>query len=113
MAIEKRILDIISSVSQLPLYPLYSDKTGEQIIYTETPVSDDGVIEVYRLELNIICKTLDKANTVDKNIRKALLNGGDLKKIGLLNIELNGGGTLISEIGVHRLIYFTISGRVS
>lgn len=113
MAIVKNILDTISSVSQLPLYPLNSDKTGEQIIYKETPISDDGVIEIYRLELNIVCKTLDKANTIDKEIRKALLNGGDLKKTNLLDIELNGGGTLTSEVGVHRLIYFTISGRVN
>ena len=104
----KSILDAISSASGLSLYPISSTHTGEQIIYTETPISDDGIKNQYRLELNIVCKTLDKANKTDKAIRQALLSIGDLKQNGVLDIEINGGGTLTSEIGVHRLLYFNV-----
>lgn len=102
------LLDAIVAASGLSLYPIQSDKKGEQIIYTETPVSDDGVKNQYRLELNIVCDTLAKAITIDKAIRKALLSFGDLKQNNVLNIEINGGGTLTSEVGVHRLLYFSV-----
>lgn len=104
----KSILDAISSASGLSLYPISSTHTGEQVIYTEAPISDDGIKNQYRLELNIVCKTLDKVNKTDKAIRQALLSVGDLKKNGVLDIQVNGGGTLTSEVGIHRLLYFNI-----
>ena len=49
-----------------------------------------------------------RAIELDTAIRQALLSIGDLKKNGVLDIEVNGGGTLQSEIGVHRLVNYTI-----
>lgn len=109
------MIEIIRAIEQavnIPVYPLESTKLGEQIIYTPNPISDNGCVKVTRLQLNIIGKSLANIESYDKAIRTALLNIGDTNKIDDINkIEINGGGTLTSEIGVHRLIYLVITER--
>lgn len=104
--IKLEILNVIEQASGLPVRALSSDKKEEQIIYNLVPVSDDGILKLDRLELNIICSTLEKAEAADDSIRIALLSAGDLKKNGVQDIAVNGGGTLTSEIGVHRFVNY-------
>lgn len=109
------MIEIIRKIEQavnIPVFPLESTKLGEQVIYTPTPISDNGCVKVYNLQLNIIGKTLANAEMYDKSIRTALLNLGDTAKVNNINkIEVNGGGTLTSEIGVHRLLNLTVNER--
>lgn len=106
------IIRAIEQVLSIPVYPLESTKKGEQVIYKPNPVSDNGCVKVTRLELNIIGKTLANAEQYDSAIRTALLNLGDTAKINNINkIEINGGGTLTSEVGIHRLLYLVITER--
>lgn len=109
--IKLEILNVIEQASGLPVRALSSDKKEEQIIYNLVPVSDDGILKLDRLELNIICSTLEKAEAADDSIRTALLSAGDLKKNGVQDIAVNGGGTLTSEIGVHRFVNYQILWR--
>lgn len=106
------VINAIKQATTIPIYPLQSDKLGEQIIYIPTPISDNGCVNVYRLQLNIIGKSLANVESYDKAIRTALLNIGDTNKVNNINkIEVNGGGTLTSELGVHRFIYLIITER--
>jgi len=109
------MIEVIRTIEQavnIPVYPLESIKKGEQVIYEPVPISDNGCVKVTRLQLNIIGKSLANAEMYDNAIRTALLNLGDTAKVNNINkIEINGGGTLKSEIGVHRLLYLIITER--
>lgn len=105
------ILNAIEAATSLSINPLSSHQTGEQIIYGIVPLADNGVVKQDRLELNIVAATLARTIEVDTQIRKALLSIGDIEKNGVLSIELNGGGTLESEAGVHRFTNYTITTR--
>ena len=102
------LLDAIEKAVGLPVRALYSDKIENQVIYKIVPLTDDGVVRSDRLELNIAVSTLEEAEQADRKIRKALLSPGDLKGNGVLDIYLNGGGTLLSEAAVHRLVNYVI-----
>lgn len=107
------ILNIIKQVTGLPIFPLSSDKKTEQVIYKPVPVGDNGIKKQYRIELNIVAKTLANVEHYDDAIRKALLNIGNTTKVkSVTNIELNGGGTLTSEVGVHRLLFLSVTEQV-
>lgn len=105
------ILNAIEAATDLPINPLSSHQCGEQIVYSIIPLADNGVVKQDRLELNIVCSSLARTIEKDNSIRKALLSIGDLEKNGVLSIELNGGGTLESEVGVHRFTNYTITTR--
>lgn len=108
----KDIIQIIEGAVSIPVVPLESNTIQEQVIYSITPVSDNGVFSISSLELNIIGNTLANAEQYDEAIRVALLNVGDSNKIeNITNIEINGGGTLRSEIGVHRFTNYIINRR--
>lgn len=105
-----RVINAIKQSVSIPIIPLESNNRGEQVIYCFNPISDDGVKKVYSLKLNIIAKSLSNAETYDLAIRKALLNFGDTCPVsGINKIELNGGGTLTSEAGVHRIMNLIIT----
>ncbi len=104
-----QIISVIENISGLPVIPLQSDKLQEQIIYTPTPISDDGVVNQYQLKLNIITTTLAKADEKDIAIRNALIDTGDKPKINsAITINLNGGGTLVNGEYIHRFINLVI-----
>jgi len=50
---------------------------------------------------------LTESGYLDTNTHFQKLWDG-LKKNGVLDIEINGGGTLQSEVGIHRLVNYTI-----
>lgn len=102
------ILQKIEEASGLPVRALYSDTTENQIIYKLIPLTDNGIIRTDRLELNIAVSSLKEAEEADRKIREALLSPGDLKKNGVLDIYINGGGTLLSEVAVHRLVNYIV-----
>lgn len=107
------LLKVIEEAAGLPIHALYSNKIENQIIYKLVPLTDDGIVRTDRLELNIATQTLEEAEAADRKIRKALLSPGDLKKNGVLDIYLNGGGTLKSEVAIHKLINYIIVTEVN
>ncbi|MEA4894236.1 MAG: hypothetical protein VB064_03140 [Oscillospiraceae bacterium] len=106
----KKVIKALDVVG-IPVNPLSGKGAGEQIIYNIVPISDNGVVQVVRLELKILGASLERAELLDKQVRQTLLSIGDEKKNDVLDIYVNGGGTLQSEVGVHRLINFTIIKR--
>lgn len=104
-----QLLTAIEKATGCVLYPISSTDKGEQIIYNVTPIADDGIKKTYRFELNIVSTTLARVEEIDAEIRQALLGKGDSKPNNVLNIEVNGGGTLTSEVGIHRLLYFIVT----
>lgn len=106
------MLQVIRAIEQavnIPVIPLSSDKIQEQVIYTNTPLSDNGIIYSYQLRLNIVANTLANAEIYDEAIRKALLNFGDNNDLNnVLDCQINGGGTLTSTVGVHRITNYII-----
>jgi len=106
------LLQVIRAIKQainIPVVPLSSDKIQEQIIYTPIPLSDNGIIYSYQLRLNIVANSLANAETYDEAIRKVVLNYGDKNDLSnILDITVNGGGTLTSEAGVHRITNYVI-----
>lgn len=107
-----QVIQAIKQAVNIPVIPLSSDKIQEQIIYTPTPLSDNGIIYSYQLRLNIVANTLANAESYDKAIRDVLLNFGDSNDLdNVLDISVNGGGTLTSTVGVHRIINLIIKER--
>ena len=106
------VIKKLKTLVNLPLIPLQSDKLQEQIIYEIIPNNDNGVTSQSTLKLNIICDTLAKCELIDKQIRQGLLSYGDTNTLdSVLNITLNGGGTLTSEKYVHRFINLVIKSK--
>ena len=92
-----KVIDAIAKAVAVPVFPISSSLKGEQIIYNIVPLTDDGIKQSNRLELNIIGKTMARAIELDTAIRQALLSIGDLKKNGVLVI-LDDFGTGYSNL---------------
>lgn len=108
----QRVIKTISDGLNIPVVALFSDKVQEQVIYTLTPTTDNGVIKAYNLKLNIFAFSLARCEKIDTQIRKLLLGRSEIPTIsGVLTIRQNGGGTLTSEVGVHRICYYDITLR--
>lgn len=104
-----RVINAIKQAVSIPIVPLEAENTGEQVIYNITPISDNGILKANRLQLNIVAKNLAYAEMYDTAIRKAILNIGDSCPVdGINSITVNGGGTLTSEAGVHRIVYYNV-----
>lgn len=89
----KDILNLIKSATSLPIKFINSDKVEKCIIYNLTPINDDGIKRQDRLEIQIVGFDILDIETIDLQIRKALLSFGDRTDC-ILSIELNGGGVL-------------------
>ncbi|MDD3502508.1 MAG: hypothetical protein PHE63_00255 [Eubacteriales bacterium] len=65
------------------------------IVYTYSPITDDGIKRLDRLEIRIISEDYSHALAVDEAITACLLTAGDNSKDNkILNINKNGGGSL-------------------
>ena len=53
-----KVIDAIAKAVAVPVFPISSSLKGEQIIYNIVPLTDDGIKQSNRLELNIIGKTI-------------------------------------------------------
>lgn len=108
------IIKKLETVTGLPVEPFGTGAIKDCICYRWIPSSSDGCISQYRLELRIICKTINTAQQVSKQIKGALLNIGDTAKLdGVLEVTQNGGGSL-QDFGtqtIHTLLFFNVKER--
>lgn len=89
------LLQIIEKASGLPIYPYSTDTPASCIVYQWQCLSDHAAASQWRLQVRIICQTLEEVLEVEKAVKLALLMPGDVPKIpGLKSIEHSGGGTL-------------------
>ena len=75
-------------------YRTSKDRANNVIVYTFSPVSDEDAKRVDRLEIRIISSELDKAKAIDSRVRQLLKTIGDTANGIMLNVVLNGGGSL-------------------
>lgn len=111
----QKILNVIDGVISIPLKAYYTDKVEECVIYRYNTVLNDGVTAQNKLEVRIMTYTIAKAETIQNAINNALINIGDNIKIdNILDIKLNGGGTLYdgSTKMYHYIINYTVKKKV-
>lgn len=80
--------DTVSDTRQMPY-----------IEYAITPISDDGVKSMDKLEFRIYTKTFSESYKINNQIRSILLHQGDLIGGLFYNVELSGGGSLLGLDG--------------
>lgn len=108
----EKIIKKLTDVTSLPVKPFGIDSLDECIIYTIVPQSDDGAVQVERLELRLITHTLERAQQLKPLITSALVTVGDEGKNGYNSCVLNGGGCLKDPNGtVHTIMYLYITRR--
>ena len=78
------------------IYPFYTaDLSQDCVVYVPTPIEDDGIREVWRVEITIISKSIENSMIIDSAIRKALLTIADNQLTNsILQVALNGGAML-------------------
>lgn len=105
----KEIISTVETATSLTAYPLKTVFKDDCIVYTYSPISDDGAVARHRIELRIITKTIDKSEVYRKQIISALVPSADNMKInGMYSCQLNGGGQL-RDAGtetIHTILYF-------
>lgn len=89
--------------------------TGQNaIVYNFVPMTDDKVKRTDRLEIHIIATSYSNSLQIGELVRKDLLTIGDTKLTDtILNIYLNGGGTM-EDAGTdtkHQIMYFYITSK--
>lgn len=108
----EKIIKKLTDVTTLPIKPFGIDSLDECIIYTTVPQSNDGAVQVDRLELRLITHTLERAEQLKPLIYSALVTVGDEGKNGYNSCVLNGGGSLKDPNGtIHTIMYFYITKK--
>lgn len=108
----ERIIKKLQDVTALPVKPHGIDSLDECIVYTPVPQSNDGAVQVDRLELRLITHTLERAEQLKPLITSALVTVGDEGKNGYNSCVLNGGGSMKDPNGtLHTIMYFYITRK--
>lgn len=108
------IINALSSATNLPIKPNYTDTIENCIVYNVYPQMDDGATQLTRLELRLITDTMANGEIFRKKIIQALVPVGDNKPFtDIYKCELNGGGMMYDDATntVHTLLYFDIITR--
>lgn len=84
------------------------------LVYTDVPVSDDGIVRADRFEVHIIAKSIDDREVVDRRVRQLLLTLGDEPLCpAVLQVAINGGGTM-EDMGTdtyHKITNYIVTSR--
>lgn len=110
----KEIIAKLKESTNLPVKPFGTKEIENCIVYTYNPSSDNGALSQSRLELRLITKDIETAETYKKLIINTLVTVGDEQKIdGIYQCNLNGGGQLRDDNTktIHTLLYFDILTR--
>lgn len=93
--------------------PYFIKGFDDGIIYTFTPLTDDGIKRTDRLEIHIVSNSLETLFSIDAAVRKILLTVGDEPlTANILKVNVNGGGTMEdAATGLKHLItyYYIVS----
>lgn len=108
-----------STEDNTKIYPLNANKDDIPCLtYTDTPVSDDGILKINRLEIRIIDNDYDHLEQVNKVISDALILYEDqpgyiFNDVVVMSCSQNGGGSLedIENNIYERFLYFNIEWR--
>lgn len=96
------------------IYPTQTDYLGDCVIYNFHTIYQDKKVQKCRLQINIIATTTAKTVAIEERIKTILLTLGDGPLTNdILQVELNGGGTLYDGAREknHRILYFDIIKR--
>lgn len=92
------ITDIVSalkSATKLDVFPFWTEELKECIVYSWTPLSDNGSTQTAQLMVRIMANNMANAETYAVAAKQALISIGDGSEVtGLTSCEQNGGGTL-------------------
>ena len=96
------------------VYPAPTDCLDDCVLYNfYTEAQSDGAQKV-RLQITIVCSTMEKTLQIEERIKTILLTLGDKPlTTNILQVALNGGGTLYDYAREkhHRILYFDILKR--
>lgn len=96
------------------IHPFGSDNIKECIVYNFVPLTCDKVKEQNRLEITVISKSMRKGLEMIKQIKDVLLTlGDDPKTNNILEVTLNGGGSLenLETNTFHFKAFFIVKSR--
>jgi hypothetical protein len=101
------------------IYPLNANlNSAPCLAYTDTPISDDGVVKVSRLEIRAIDKDYDHLQEIIKAVSGLLImyedeTGYVYNNVNIMSCSQNGGGHLedIQNNIYEKFIYLQIEWR--
>ena len=96
------------------IYPTHTDYLGDCVLYSFHTTLSDKITEQCRLQITIIAGTISKTAQIEERIKYLILTFGDNPLTNdILQVELNGGGTLYDNdrMKQHRILYFDILKR--
>ncbi|MCR3760420.1 hypothetical protein KYB31_15690 [Clostridium felsineum] len=101
------------------IYPLNANLNSVPCItYTDTPISDDGIIKVNRLELRAIDNDYDHLQEVIKTVSGLLImyedqTGYVFEDVNIMSCQQNGGGHIedVQNNIYEKFIYLQIEWR--
>jgi hypothetical protein len=96
------------------IYPLAAEQNKTPcIVYTFSPISDNKIVRIDRLEIRVISKSLITLYETDARVRQILLTMGDTPSVtGILQASINGGGQLYNA-GTDETHLFTFYTTIS
>lgn len=108
---------ILKSLVGNNIRPFGYDGILEGVTYTFSPVSEDRVKAVDRLDITAIAFTQGKSLQILDRIKALILTLGDDKLTNKIKkVSLNGGGSLSNVVGdktmYHNKAYFYVTRRV-
>ena len=91
--------------------PFYQEGPHNGIVYSLTPLGDNGATRQDRFEIHIIAKSIEEEMAADAAVRKILLTLGDEKYDNIYNVELSGGGSMedLNTMTYHLIQYYIIT----
>ena len=112
----QELIEVLGISEEDPkIYPFGTEHIQECIIYKFIPITSDGIKEQNRLELTIITVDDLRGLSILETVKSILLTRGDTQKTSnILEVSLNGGGTLENlETGtIHRSAFFIVKNRI-
>jgi hypothetical protein len=102
-----------ATATDTKIYPYSTKKQANSIVYILSPVFDADAKRIDKLEIHIICTDLANAYAIDSRVRTILKTIGDTPNGSLLNVEVNGGGSLEDTVSstYHIITYYYITTR--
>lgn len=106
---DQTLMSIVKDVVPKP-----TTRLDNVIMYEVSPVSDDGIKRVSRVQLTTICDTEAQWDIASQRISNLLVTKDDRPLTNLiLSAAINGGGSLYdaSRAKYHKIMYLNITTR--
>ena len=84
------------------------------IMYEETITGDDGVVQLARIQLTVVCDTEEQYGQIYDRISEKLLTPDDRPLTNRIRkVEFNGGGSMFdaARSKYHKIMYLNIKAR--